>query len=69
MYQNNPAPLGLKRERSTEGLKHVQNRLILTLQALKGANPIDVNKWYKFGALASICTIAPGFQEISELPE
>ncbi|KAL8554269.1 hypothetical protein ACS0TY_002458 [Phlomoides rotata] len=31
------------------------------LWALKGANPIDVNRWYKFGALASIRTIAPGF--------
>ncbi|KAL8555633.1 hypothetical protein ACS0TY_003438 [Phlomoides rotata] len=31
------------------------------LWALKGANPIDINRWYKFGALASICTIAPGF--------
>ncbi|KAL8488644.1 hypothetical protein ACS0TY_024804 [Phlomoides rotata] len=39
------------------------------LWALKGANPIDVNRWYKFGALTSICTITPGFREISELPE
>ncbi|KAL8525213.1 hypothetical protein ACS0TY_014727 [Phlomoides rotata] len=39
------------------------------LWALKGANPIDVNRWYKFGALASIRIITPGFQEISELPD
>ncbi|KAL8553494.1 hypothetical protein ACS0TY_001982 [Phlomoides rotata] len=32
MYQNNSTPLGLKRESSTEGLKHVLNRLILTLK-------------------------------------
>ncbi|KAL8535512.1 hypothetical protein ACS0TY_011224 [Phlomoides rotata] len=29
------------------------------LWALKGANPNDVRRWYGFGALASICTIAP----------
>ncbi|KAL8550343.1 hypothetical protein ACS0TY_008968 [Phlomoides rotata] len=28
---------------------------------LKGAGSNDVRKWYKFGALASICTIAPSF--------
>ncbi|KAL8506253.1 hypothetical protein ACS0TY_017210 [Phlomoides rotata] len=39
------------------------------LWALKGENPIDVNKWYTSGVLASICTVALGFQEISELPE
>ncbi|KAL8530706.1 hypothetical protein ACS0TY_007660 [Phlomoides rotata] len=39
------------------------------LWALKGANPIDVRKWYTFGALASIYTIAPGFREITELPD
>ncbi|KAL8476971.1 hypothetical protein ACS0TY_029318 [Phlomoides rotata] len=39
------------------------------LWALKGANPIDVLIWYTFGALASICTIAPGFRKISELPD
>ncbi|KAL8541762.1 hypothetical protein ACS0TY_002862 [Phlomoides rotata] len=36
--------------------------------ALKGANPIDVCRWYRFGALVSICIIAPSFLEISELP-
>ncbi|KAL8541030.1 hypothetical protein ACS0TY_002354 [Phlomoides rotata] len=39
------------------------------LWVLKGENPIDVRRWYEFGALASICTIAPGFREISELPD
>ncbi|KAL8513078.1 hypothetical protein ACS0TY_019310 [Phlomoides rotata] len=39
------------------------------LWALKGAHPVTVNRWYKFGVLASICTIAPGFREISELPD
>ncbi|KAL8471316.1 hypothetical protein ACS0TY_028827 [Phlomoides rotata] len=39
------------------------------LWALKGAHSVTVNRWYKFGALASIRTIAPSFQEISELPE
>ncbi|KAL8468163.1 hypothetical protein ACS0TY_031416 [Phlomoides rotata] len=29
--------------------------------ALKGAHPVTVNWWYKFGALASIRTVAPGF--------
>ncbi|KAL8493728.1 hypothetical protein ACS0TY_024782 [Phlomoides rotata] len=29
------------------------------LWALKGAHPVTVNRWYKFGVLASICTIAP----------
>ncbi|KAL8522318.1 hypothetical protein ACS0TY_012456 [Phlomoides rotata] len=38
------------------------------LWALKGAHPNTVNRWYKFGALASIRTVAPGFREISELP-
>ncbi|KAL8553574.1 hypothetical protein ACS0TY_002037 [Phlomoides rotata] len=35
--------------------------------ALKGAHPVTVNRWYKFGAPASIRTVAPSFQEISEL--
>ncbi|KAL8547205.1 hypothetical protein ACS0TY_006789 [Phlomoides rotata] len=39
------------------------------LWALKGAHPVTVNRWYKFGVLASIHTIAPGFREISELPD
>ncbi|KAL8461139.1 hypothetical protein ACS0TY_032566 [Phlomoides rotata] len=39
------------------------------LWALKGAGLNDVRRWYNFGALASICTIAPGFREISELPD
>ncbi|KAL8531836.1 hypothetical protein ACS0TY_008439 [Phlomoides rotata] len=39
------------------------------LWALKGAHPMTVNRWYKFGVLASIRTIAPGFREISELPD
>ncbi|KAL8532073.1 hypothetical protein ACS0TY_008619 [Phlomoides rotata] len=39
------------------------------LWTLKRANPIDVNRWYKFGALASIRTVALGFWEISELPD
>ncbi|KAL8519643.1 hypothetical protein ACS0TY_010538 [Phlomoides rotata] len=30
------------------------------LWALKGAHPLIVNRWYKFGVLASIHTIAPG---------
>ncbi|KAL8536056.1 hypothetical protein ACS0TY_011622 [Phlomoides rotata] len=38
------------------------------LWALKGAYPVTVNRWYKFGALTSIRTIAPSFREISELP-
>ncbi|KAL8496503.1 hypothetical protein ACS0TY_020274 [Phlomoides rotata] len=37
--------------------------------ALKGASPVDIHRWYGFGALASICTIAPGFREISEHPD
>ncbi|KAL8500516.1 hypothetical protein ACS0TY_020198 [Phlomoides rotata] len=39
------------------------------LWALKGAHPVTVNRWYKFGALALIRTIAPSFREISELPD
>ncbi|KAL8459126.1 hypothetical protein ACS0TY_036552 [Phlomoides rotata] len=39
------------------------------LWALKGAHPVTVNRWYKFGALASIRTVAPSFREISELPD
>ncbi|KAL8508017.1 hypothetical protein ACS0TY_018541 [Phlomoides rotata] len=39
------------------------------LWALKGAYPVTVNRWYKFGVLTSIRTIAPGFREISELPD
>ncbi|KAL8465262.1 hypothetical protein ACS0TY_034679 [Phlomoides rotata] len=39
------------------------------LWALKGAHLVTVNRWYKFGVLASIRTIAPGFREISELPD
>ncbi|KAL8547564.1 hypothetical protein ACS0TY_007042 [Phlomoides rotata] len=39
------------------------------LWALKGAHPVTVNRWYKFGVLTSIRTIAPGFREISELPD
>ncbi|KAL8498662.1 hypothetical protein ACS0TY_021849 [Phlomoides rotata] len=39
------------------------------LWALKGAHPVTVNRWYKFGVLASIRTIAPGFREISKLPD
>ncbi|KAL8551435.1 hypothetical protein ACS0TY_000504 [Phlomoides rotata] len=39
------------------------------LWALKGAHSVTVNRWYKFGVLASIRTIAPGFREISELPD
>ncbi|KAL8457885.1 hypothetical protein ACS0TY_035662 [Phlomoides rotata] len=39
------------------------------LWALKGAHPVTLNRWYKFGVLASIRTIAPGFREISELPD
>ncbi|KAL8506375.1 hypothetical protein ACS0TY_017306 [Phlomoides rotata] len=39
------------------------------LWVLKGASHNDVHKWYNFGALASIRTIAPRFQEISELPD
>ncbi|KAL8504024.1 hypothetical protein ACS0TY_022674 [Phlomoides rotata] len=38
------------------------------LWALKGAHPNTVNRWYKFGTLASIRTVVPGFREISELP-
>ncbi|KAL8464445.1 hypothetical protein ACS0TY_034102 [Phlomoides rotata] len=34
-----------------------------------GAGPNDVRRWYDFGALASICTVAPGFREISKLPD
>ncbi|KAL8534583.1 hypothetical protein ACS0TY_010558 [Phlomoides rotata] len=47
---------------------HKDSRKYPQLWALKGANPIDVRRWYGFGTLASISTIAPGFQEISELP-
>ncbi|KAL8510776.1 hypothetical protein ACS0TY_017552 [Phlomoides rotata] len=39
------------------------------LWTLKGAHPVTVNRWYKFGDLASIRTVAPGFREISELPD
>ncbi|KAL8460441.1 hypothetical protein ACS0TY_032107 [Phlomoides rotata] len=39
------------------------------LWALKEAGPNDVRRWYNFGALAPICTIALGFREISELPD
>ncbi|KAL8493902.1 hypothetical protein ACS0TY_024894 [Phlomoides rotata] len=37
------------------------------LWALKGAHPVTANRWYKFGALASIRTVALGFREISKL--
>ncbi|KAL8487116.1 hypothetical protein ACS0TY_023696 [Phlomoides rotata] len=33
------------------------------LWALKGAHPVTVNRWYKFGVLASIRTIAPGSEK------
>ncbi|KAL8458167.1 hypothetical protein ACS0TY_035885 [Phlomoides rotata] len=39
------------------------------LWALKGVSPNDVRRWYNFGALASIRTVAPSFQEISKLPD
>ncbi|KAL8532186.1 hypothetical protein ACS0TY_008693 [Phlomoides rotata] len=39
------------------------------LWALKRAHPVTVNRWYKFGALTSIRTIAPSFREILELPD
>ncbi|KAL8532862.1 hypothetical protein ACS0TY_009169 [Phlomoides rotata] len=39
------------------------------LWALKGAAPNDVRRWYNFGALALIRTVAPSFQEISKLPD
>ncbi|KAL8461781.1 hypothetical protein ACS0TY_033034 [Phlomoides rotata] len=39
------------------------------LWALKEAGPNDVHKWYNFGALASIRTIAPDFRKISKLPD
>ncbi|KAL8540332.1 hypothetical protein ACS0TY_001802 [Phlomoides rotata] len=39
------------------------------LWALNGAHPVTVNRWYKFGILASIRTVAPSFREISELPD
>ncbi|KAL8501201.1 hypothetical protein ACS0TY_020670 [Phlomoides rotata] len=33
------------------------------------SEPHNVRRWYEFGALASICTVAPGLWEISELPD
>ncbi|KAL8476944.1 hypothetical protein ACS0TY_029299 [Phlomoides rotata] len=39
------------------------------LWALRGVAPNDVRRWYDFGALPSIRTLAPSFQEISELPD
>ncbi|KAL8520315.1 hypothetical protein ACS0TY_011021 [Phlomoides rotata] len=39
------------------------------LWALRGAAPNDVRRWYDFGALASIRTLAPSFQVISKLPD
>ncbi|KAL8540102.1 hypothetical protein ACS0TY_001624 [Phlomoides rotata] len=39
------------------------------LWALRGAHSMTFNRWYKFGALNSIRTVAPSFQEISELPD
>ncbi|KAL8539272.1 hypothetical protein ACS0TY_001050 [Phlomoides rotata] len=38
---------------------------------LKGAGPNDIRRWYNFGALASISTVAPSFWEISgqRIPE
>ncbi|KAL8467871.1 hypothetical protein ACS0TY_031205 [Phlomoides rotata] len=33
----------------------------LRLWILKGVGPNDVRWWYNFGALASICTVAPSF--------
>ncbi|KAL8519137.1 hypothetical protein ACS0TY_010179 [Phlomoides rotata] len=39
------------------------------LWALKGAGPNDVRRWYNFGALTLIHTVAPAFWEISELPD
>ncbi|KAL8480148.1 hypothetical protein ACS0TY_026900 [Phlomoides rotata] len=50
---------------TTSGVKEEEISLI----PQKGAHPVTVNRWYKFGALASIRTIAPGFREISELPD
>ncbi|KAL8512553.1 hypothetical protein ACS0TY_018874 [Phlomoides rotata] len=57
--------------RSQKGPKWVDTNIAdyPRLWALKGANPNDVRRWCEFGALASICTIAPGFREISELPD
>ncbi|KAL8473040.1 hypothetical protein ACS0TY_030041 [Phlomoides rotata] len=39
------------------------------LWALKEVGPNDVRRWYNFGALASIRTVAPSFWEISKLPD
>ncbi|KAL8523979.1 hypothetical protein ACS0TY_013802 [Phlomoides rotata] len=38
------------------------------LWALKGAHPVNVNRWYKFGVLASIRTIAPGVVSVRIRP-
>ncbi|KAL8470090.1 hypothetical protein ACS0TY_032818 [Phlomoides rotata] len=58
MYQDNPAPLGQRGRDQPETSKGSKT----------GANHNGVRRWYNFGALASIRTIAPGFREISELP-
>ncbi|KAL8547520.1 hypothetical protein ACS0TY_007019 [Phlomoides rotata] len=39
------------------------------LWALRVEGPIDVRRWYNFGALTSIRTITPCLKEISELPD
>ncbi|KAL8491073.1 hypothetical protein ACS0TY_022917 [Phlomoides rotata] len=44
MYQDNPAPLGLKRERSAQDLKRVPNGLILTLQVLNHAGGLTIHR-------------------------
>ncbi|KAL8520461.1 hypothetical protein ACS0TY_011112 [Phlomoides rotata] len=57
---------GPKRENLLKGIEFRPEHFITDvsgkypqLWALKGANPNDVRRWYGFGALASICTIAP----------
>lgn len=36
---------------------------------LKGSKPEEIREWYDFGTLTLVHTTAPGFLEISKLPE
>ncbi|KAL8498867.1 hypothetical protein ACS0TY_021996 [Phlomoides rotata] len=52
-----------------ENLAHECIWKVSTTLGTQRSEPNDVRRWYEFGALASICTIAPGFREILGLPD
>ncbi|KAL8489942.1 hypothetical protein ACS0TY_025733 [Phlomoides rotata] len=62
MFRINPTPLG-----NPEFFIIDVSVKYPRLWALKGANTNNVRRWYNFRVLASICTVAPNFREISGL--